>query len=224
MSDQPRIQRGEDAGLSMVRAAAADATLASTALSQVLEAEEHILLDPLSVKASLISDDDEDSKDPVVGSLVITSERLLFWADESSEHDLGVPSIYIDLHAMAQDPVSVYIQISNDEDSLELTLVLPTTSNQENEDCQAIFAALSQLVSLHPIDPNEETNDQMEEEEGMMFYEPPPPTTDNGTNEEEREAMLAHLDRLLIVPPELEQPASDHSGQFDDAEDDDDIL
>jgi hypothetical protein len=223
MSDQPRIQRGEDAGLSMVRAAAADATIASTALSQVLESEEQILLESLSVKASIISDDDDDdSKDPVAGSLVITSERLLFWADESSEHDLGVPSIYIDLHAMAQDPVSVYIQISHDEDSLELTLV--PTSNQEDEDCQAIFAALSQLVSLHPIDPNEETNDQMEEEEGM-FFAPSPPTSDNGTNEEERDAMLAHLDRLLIVPPELEQPAaSDHIGQFDDAEDDDDIL
>ena len=48
---------------------------------------------------------------------------------------------------------------------------------------------------------------------------PPPPS------EEERDAMLDRLDNLLIVPPEYAiHEDADEAGQFEDADEDDDIL
>ena len=46
----------------------------------------------------------------------------------------------------------------------------------------------------------------------------------NGAAEAERAAMLQRLDDMLVVPPELRISSDDEGGQFDDADEDDEIL
>lgn len=46
----------------------------------------------------------------------------------------------------------------------------------------------------------------------------------DGAAEEERAAMLQRLDDMLIVPPELRISSDDEGGQFDDADEDDELL
>ena len=210
MNDEAAIQRGESAALSMVRVAPENEK--DTALQQVLIEDEEILLGPLSATVTF---GDLTS----MGNFVITSERLLSWSSKEEE-DLSIPAVCIDLHAQAED--SVYIQITNGEDLEEMTI------RTTDESLETVFSKLSQLVSLHPIDPNETEDGMMmsgDDDDGMVWAPPAVPSTtgDGEATEEERQAMLDHLDRILIVPPELEQ-SEQEEGQFDDAEDDEDIL
>ena len=100
------------------------------------------------------ADDDNNKNDPVGRRVLVTSERLLFWGDDSSKSDLQVPAACIELHAITQDPASVYIQIMlEQEELLELTV--------ESTDSQALFHGLSELVSLHPINPNDNNGMEM---------------------------------------------------------------
>lgn len=46
----------------------------------------------------------------------------------------------------------------------------------------------------------------------------------DGAAEEERAAMLQRLDDMLVVPPELRISSDDEGGQFDDADEDDELL
>ncbi|KAK1743644.1 hypothetical protein QTG54_005241 [Skeletonema marinoi] len=47
---------------------------------------------------------------------------------------------------------------------------------------------------------------------------------ESGAAEAERAAMLQRLDDMLVVPPELRISSDDEGGQFDDADEDDEIL
>lgn len=195
----------------------------------------------------------------VSGQLVITNQRLLFWEDDdnnddTTKHDLSVDATCIDLHALTDDdPVAIYIQIRDDsKDFPESLLELNLQPIQEpNETCPQIFQAVAELISLHPIDPNDDDDydgnpyygdhafDDADEDnnwcaqddengddnDDLVFcapmVDPPNTTTDDEVTELERNAMLERLDNLLIVPPEFEQ---DDEGQYDDADEGDDIL
>jgi len=137
-----------------------------------------------------------------------------------------------------------------------------------NEACQGLFHSISKLISLNPIDEDEdggggdcgglvamlnmmargasstmddaanEDNDDGDmicridpnEVHGLVNASNTSATTrgsssDNVPSIEERNAMLQRLDDMLIVPPEYEvKEDEDVSGQFDDAEEDDDPL
>lgn len=256
----PFVLRGSEAGLDLLRACSmktSDATVLATALEQHLKSsrEERVLFGPIHVKASLQEqaggeDDNPDSNSvkETRGRLVVTSARILFWStdekDESAtggdEDNLAVGAVSIDLHALTEaDAPSVYLQLSDEHDSMFEWTVQPTQDDdvggKDDDTCQALFDALSELVSLHPVDPNES-----DEANGSAFgmgmfgggtpgedfiiadpeVEEPPESTDV-----ERQAMLDRLDDLLVVPPEFEQPIiMAVEGQFDDAEDEDDDL
>jgi hypothetical protein len=161
---------------------------------------------------------------------VVTSDRLLFWSREQQylSDDLVVDAVCIDLHALSNDPIlSVYIQVHDGEKTIELTVVPMAEEGQDQESkCQAIFDALSTLVSQHPIDPNdtyEGFSAGNDDDDEMVCALNNNQNGDQEASAEQRQAMLEHLDDILVVPPEFEQP----TGQFDDAEEeeeDDDAV
>jgi hypothetical protein len=238
MSDEGCVFLGDAAGLSACRVGegsnSSSRELLQAALEQLLDGdrEERILCGPLAAQATFIGLDNEEEDDrkmeeeEVRGTVLVTSEVLLFWTadrDTGKRLDLRADAVCIDLHALTQDePPSVYIQMTNssaEDNPLELTL---QPVNQEA--CQSLFEAISKLISLHPIDPNENGDGRgmfLGDTDEMVWA---PPT--NGLSadddapeptEEERDQMLARLDNMLIVPPEFERPDTDE-GQFDDAE------
>jgi hypothetical protein len=123
----------------------------------------------------------------IAGFTAVTSEQIIFLARDAAHagHDLAIDAACIDLHAVQQEPVvSVYLQITNpdavDEEAspLELTLeAMPdvatsiTNANDADKDdnnnadldpqsvSQTLFDALSALVELHPVDPNDDMMD-----------------------------------------------------------------
>ena len=279
------VLRGVAAGLDLLRVTADHPVTSTTALTQYLCNNERILYGPMSVQINIgepnymegeddddesNNNDDDSSSSPKNGQVVVTSQRLLFWttttnssggADDECQHDLMIPGICIELHAMTDDPTTaVYVQVRLEESSdlpLELTIVPVASSTtailtQNEENCNALFQALSELISLHPIDPNQDSDDLVggmmsmmttmmggglgasgsldDDDDGNgedddLVYAAPSPNNGVAT-EEERQVMLDRLDNLLIVPPELEQQEENGNqhvdGQFDDAEDADD--
>jgi hypothetical protein len=218
MTEEFYVQTGEGANLSTVRATSGDSL--TTAIQQLMDEEETILFGPSDIKLIRSNQEEETAKE-VFGTLLITTMSILFWATDKAciDHDLVVPAVCIDLHAMAEDPVSIYIQvrpssISFDDTSIELTIL-----SSEEEKNELIFAALCKLVSLHPVDDGEDDDDGFGQDDEMIVRSStPPPAT-----EQDREFMLEYLDSVLVVPPELEiQDPQIASGQFDDADDDDD--
>ncbi|GAX15756.1 hypothetical protein FisN_3Lh194 [Fistulifera solaris] len=220
MVEEFYVQTGEGASLSTVRATSGE-TL-TIVLQQLMNEDETILCGPSEVHLIRSSDEKETSEE-VVGKLLITTMRILFWVTDKAciDHDLVVPAVCIDLHAMTEDPVSIYIQVrpssmSFDETSIELTIL-----SSEEEKNERIFAALCKLVSLHPVDDGEDDDEGFGQDDEMIVRSStPPPAT-----EQDRESMLEYLDSVLVVPPELEiQEQQIASGQFDDADDDDDAI
>jgi len=221
--ERKSVNRGDEANLSVLRVAFQQgSSTESSALEQFLDEDERVLMSSMQVTASLICEN--DTFDDVPALILLTSERLVLWSnnDDNTQADLVADAICIDLHAMSQES-SVYIQLtSSDGDTLDLTL---TFDSQDKS--QALYDALSQLVSLHPIDPNEHEQGQFDDGDDDMFVWAPQEESSSGeASEEERNAMLERLDNLLIVPPELQvQETVDdeqQEGQFDDAEDDND--
>lgn len=208
-------------------------------------------------------DNDENDEDPtesapanaIQGEVLITNTQVLFVAEsaEELESDLAIGGACVVLHAMTEDPEpSIYLQLSSysnngDDDGgcdiTEVTLV-PSAGNSNSDDCQKLFDALCKLISLHPI----EGDDDDDGDDGMFgggmigggfgddtfadYGEPidglvwaPPPSTEDGpiATDQEREAMLERLDNLLVVPPGLEAKDGDggnnnvEDGQFEDA-------
>jgi len=228
--------------------------------------EERILLEALPTRATIsvapnavFDDDDNDDDDKeerenndennkeeneeqkqTEGITVITSERLIFWAttddDANSDNDLLVDAVCIDLHAISQDPLSVYLQIQSPKSAATMELFLiPTNEESRAQECQSLYDTLTQLISFHPIDPNADEEGHPDDDDDIMFLAAPPPCTtaceaDSSIEEEavEREAMLQRLDQMLVVPPDLERPSDDDDdeqaqtadGRFDDAMDD----
>jgi len=189
----PRILRGDLAQLSDLR-------------NDMAAPSEAILFSD-TVKATW-KDDDDVAFESVAGKAIVTTERILFVAKVEEKHDVAVDSECILLHATAQGPPSIYLQLQEMSAELaapmELTLVPDTESS-----CQAFFEALSKLVAMHPID----DDDIDDGEEGMMFM-CPAKIEDGEDTVDEREVMLDRLDNMLEVPPHLEVD----DGQFDDAD------
>jgi hypothetical protein len=247
------IRRREDADLSVLRAAfqSRSPEAAYTALQQFLgQPDERILHQTILVTSrQQTTDDDSASADQIVcqGRFVVTNERVIFWSDNNADGDLVVPAECIDLHALScgdsnddtteqeESRTSLYLQIRSDSDRLDSDLIEWTVLPQEQATddhqaaTQALFDALSELISLHPIDPNGDMDDEGEDE---MIVAPPSRYDDREATLEERQAMLERLDRLLVIPAELDDSeavegqfddaeADEDEGQFDDADDDD---
>jgi hypothetical protein len=232
-STQGHVYRGVDANLAVVRAAS-DTSAHIIALEEYLDKskDERLLLD--SVMRATVTLTDNFESEP--GRLVITSERLLFYADEPDHvsTDLAIDAACIDLHAIAVDQ-SLYVQIqtglpdSNDNSLLELYIHLQSPkSENDTSSSTLVFQRLSELISLHPIDPNDDHDDNhdgwvgdvSDNDDDMIVA----CHNDTTSSQDERDAMLERLDTLLVVPPELEL-TEDHGysgcdGQFDDADDD----
>ena len=168
----------------------------------------------------------------ITGEIFVTNTQVLFVAEnaEDVDSDMAIGGTCVVLHAMTEDPEpSVYLQIQSQGDDttspIELTL---TPLNNGEEDCQKLFDALCKLISLHPIeDEDDEDNmfsggmigggfgDDPYIDYGEMVWADPTP------QESDREAMLERLDNLLVVPPGLEVQDDDvednDDGRFDDA-------
>lgn len=257
--DETAIQWRQAANLSVLRASFKSNSefTSKAALQQFLDPEERILHGPVHVvrrQQSTVEfepSENGDVRDSCQGQFVITSERLIFWGDESEDNDAIVPAECIDLHAIASAPAdvedeanphqddstSLYLQLRSDSECSEPDLIewtiFPQVIPPEDHEAaiQRLFDALSELISLHPIDPNDDMDDDDDEDEMIVA---PPCRADGGISAtlEEREAMLDRLDRLLVVPKELERhddvaeyddgksTEATAEGQFDDADDD----
>ena len=207
--------------------------------------------------------DDGDRRESCPGYLVVTHEACLFCATTPNnnninnnneegnlaENDWYVPATRITLHALTGDENEqqgggaaatgggVYLQMeqAHDEECSPIEWTVTTMS----KDAPALYAAVSTLVSLHPIDPHHDTNGMQDDDEDDEHFEPEDmiwasdirnddDDDDDGDNEgateEERQAMLDRLDGVLTVPPEYEikddaivlEEATE--GQFDDAD------
>jgi hypothetical protein len=182
------------------------------------------------------------------GHLVVTPHACIF-VGATVDDDWYVPAVCLALHALQQDengshdastPTAVYIQMDPDGD--DDNGGLPWEWTLHTEQAPQLFAVLSRLVSLHPVDPHEDTNhlDEEDDEGGEDPFAPEDMVwasdvqqqqrEDGEATDQDRQAMLERLDQVLVVPPEYEivggQPAR-AEGQFDDADEedeDDEIL
>ena len=232
-NDESSIRCGSLARLSGIRAALGSEDLWKAALEPFLSDNNN---DPLWQSSVKLSWQMEESVTQAEGYLIVTQEACLFCSKGGVDEDWFVPATAITLHALTDEASesigSVYVQMENEQDEenpiIEWNILVGNLSS--------LYEALSELVSLHPIDPHQDTN-AMEGEEDDENFEPEDmiwasdirvkeeEDDQEGATEEERQAMLDRLDQVLTVPPELEikdkpEPAE---GQFDDAEDDDDV-
>ena len=260
--------RGESAQLSGIRAALSspNEALLTAALEPFLRDDDDDTSEsatPLHQERNVtlswqVEESEEDESGSCQGFLVITRQACLFCAaptttstsstgeSSSATNDWYVPATSITLHALtagddqdsSSSPSSVYIQIENPQDDESS----PTEWTVQCADASALFAALSALVSLHPIDPHQDTNelygddeDDNFEPEDMIWASDIRGEDDDGDDEDdgaateqERQAMLDRLDQVLVVPPAYEISDDGEKegteGQFDDAEDDDEML
>mmetsp|Transcript_11150 Transcript_11150/g.15703 ORF Transcript_11150/g.15703 Transcript_11150/m.15703 type:complete len:271 (+) Transcript_11150:295-1107(+) len=260
VNDTFHLHRGSDANLESIRKAIQNSTSREDALSNTENEEELLFLETdekfmITWENNDDDDNDQTSNDDanivdnkIQGKVLITTNRLLFVAlsatpeeeeEHSKNHDISSYDVSVDakciyLHALASDPISLYIQITessdNDEDApKELTLI---PCDKSKETCQVVFEQLSQLISRHPIFDEEDDDYHNGEEEfdmDEMIFAPATtslmehPVDQNGVSdptpaEDERQNMLDRLGDMLIVPPQLEI----QDGQFDDADEDDD--
>lgn len=121
---------------------------------------------------------------------------------------------------------------------------------EEDIICQDIFEALTQLASLNPVEDEDDgyggglfdmmammggggiegemimahngADHECEDDMVVRLGDSNNHLIEEDVDDNERQAMLDRLDNLLHVPPEYEIMSDD--GQFDDADDDDDIL
>mmetsp|Transcript_14617 Transcript_14617/g.22852 ORF Transcript_14617/g.22852 Transcript_14617/m.22852 type:complete len:289 (+) Transcript_14617:272-1138(+) len=205
--------------------------------------------------------DMDNNVNRIQGKVLVTTDRLLFVALSSSSsssssfkekpekeskenciscHDVSVDAKCIYLHALASDPLSLYIQItesnSNEDDAPKELSLIPC--NESKDACQVLFEQLSELISRHPILEDDENGTEEEGGEGFfggdseMIFAPPASLMDDtnlhsvqdsgispatGT-EDDRQNMLDRLGDMLVVPPQLEI----QDGQFDDADEEED--
>jgi hypothetical protein len=162
-----------------------------------------------TVKATWKDNDDQVVFESVDGKVIVTTDRILFVSKTQEAHDVAVDSECILLHATAQDPPSIYLQLQ--EMTAEMAAPMELTFIPDTEtSCQPFFEALSKLVSMHPV---EDDDDDNEGDEGLMYMGPVEVESDEPAPDD-RQAMLDRLDNLLEVPLHLDV----QDGQFDDAD------
>jgi hypothetical protein len=170
------------------------------------------------------------------------SEPLHPQSSALEDNDWAIGATCIHLHALADEPEpSVYLQLAEEgqEDStLEVTLI-----PLDQDACQTLFDGLCKLVAKHPLQLDDQDDNPgpgwgdsvedgyVDDDDGNddMIWAPSAgwgagvpdldededdEEEDGGATEEERAAMLARLDKLLVVHPSLQGP----DGQFDDAD------
>eukprot|EP00934_Nitzschia_sp_Nitz4_P008972 Nitzschia sp. Nitz4//scaffold27_size158506//76211//76906//NITZ4_002601-RA/size158506-processed-gene-0.18-mRNA-1//1//CDS//3329545491//8962//frame0 len=213
----------------ILRGSAADLSALRESDSQSLYLEQRSPLLPQGIPCR-VQLQEENSTEPSnsEGELFVTSSQLLFVTTQSSDDasDFAVGATCIHLHAMTEDPeVSVYLQLTDgdDEDTSELTVVPLDPSS-----CQSLFDALCKLVSLHPLDLDDEEGGDEPFGDGCVMSDDliwapsagfgtvlgDDDEEEDGASPEERAAMLERLDNLLVVQPEYQV----QDGQFEDAE------
>ena len=204
--------------------------------------------------------DNHQNDEAVHGEVLVTNTQVLFVAESSDESgsDLAIGGACVVLHAMTEDPEpSVYLQLSSSSNNddvdnhgsgvvTEVTLV-PSSGGGGSDACNQLFEALCKLISLHPVEGDEDDyegdgmfgggmigggfgddafGDYGEPIDGLVWA--PPPSSEDGpvvATDREREAMLERLDNLLVVAPGLEAEDDDddndngrgEDGQFEDA-------
>ena len=206
------ILRGESANLSGLRSVDTQASF----LSQ----REQPLLISTAIPCRISIPGTDEIVSTLEGQIFVTSSQILFVAKEDVDKDWAIGAACIVMHAMAEEPeLSIYLQLQEEgeqSETIEITIIPmnPDTS-------QSIFDALCKLVSLHPIEDDDDDN----EAGGQFFVQDDfvcaplafgdgEDEEERGATEEARQAMLDHLDSLLVVRPDLEIV----EGQFDDAE------
>jgi hypothetical protein len=215
----PQVWRGQEANLEPFRSASGFAQDAFNE-QRVTHDECALLSSAQGLQVTTIWKQEDFSQVSGEGLFLVTTERILFVAQNDETKDVAVDAACIQLHAVSDD--SVYIQIqdpqSDESEPMEFT-VTPTA--QDSSCCQELFDALSKLVSLHPIPLEEEDDDYCGLDDEAIFA----PPVENSTSQDERATMLERLDAILVVPPEYEREGDDmveEVGQFDDADEDDD--
>lgn len=163
------------------------------------------------------NDENDSGSDTVTGDVFISSSQILF-ACEDKSNDVAIGATCILMHAMTEEPeLSIYLQLQEvGSETLEATFT-PVNSDL----CQGFFNALCKLVSLHPCDVDDDEGDEMFGQEKMIwapaskgFGNEAFEDEEGGATEAERQAMLDHLDSILVVKPEYEI----QEGQFEDAD------
>lgn len=208
------ILRGEVANLAALK------TVDSQSSFLKQRGEPVLVASPIACRLSLpTSDENNEQLKTVEGEVFVSSCQVLF-AAKSSDDDLAIGATCILMHALAEEPdLSVYLQLQEySEDTLEVTI-----TPIDSDSCQALFDALCKLVSFHPIvDDADDESDQCFGQDDLIWT---PEAQAFGDDEdgaegdvaaEERQAMLDHLDSILVVKPEFDIK----EGQFDDAEED----
>ena len=105
-------------------------------------------------------------------------------------------------------------------------------ANDSNDNAGGLFSMLSMMAGLSAGFGNEMVvaDDESEDDDMIIRYGGGNNFVENdddssqGAAEGERAAMLQRLDDMLVVPPELRISSDDEVGQFDDADEDDDVL
>lgn len=133
--------------------------------------------------------------------LIVSKDRLLVVGDS----DVAIDGSCIDLHGLSKK--QVYIQLHTD-DLVEMAFHVET-----DELAERLFAAITILIQNNPDDNDDETSDN----DGWFTGQ------DQGATPQERQAMLDHLDSILVEPNNNAE-----NDQFQDADvgdnDDNNIL
>eukprot|EP00986_Skeletonema_menzelii_P001834 scaffold495_cov152-Skeletonema_menzelii.AAC.24 len=104
--------------------------------------------------------------------------------------------------------------------------------DDSNENCGGLFSMLSMMAGMGGFgsdemimaDDEDDGDDDMIIRFGGGNHVVENDHESDGADEAERAAMLQRLDDILVVPPELRISSDDEEGQFDDADEDDEIL
>ncbi|KAJ0406105.1 hypothetical protein P43SY_008356 [Pythium insidiosum] len=148
------------------------------------------------------------------GALFVTTKRILWVGDRAALRvGYGWEMSHVTLHAISRDPAAfakpcLYCQIG-DDDMTEVRFV-PSDEKLLSE----LFAAFSKSAEMNPDDEDDEEGDAMDD--GWIYDE------DEVENGARAAQIAAHLDSVLHIAPGVAPPPE--AGQFDDADEDDELL
>ncbi|GLD94062.1 hypothetical protein PINS_up002673 [Pythium insidiosum] len=152
------------------------------------------------------------------GALFVTTKRILWVGDSATQRvGYGWEMNLVTLHAISRDPAAfskpcLYCQIG-DDDMTEVRFV-PSDEKLLSE----LFTAFSKSAEMNPDDDDDdEEGDGSDAMGDGWFY-----NEDEVENGARAAQIAAHLDSVLHIAPGVVPPTE--SGQFDDADEDDELL